>query len=263
MGGVEEAKVALGIVGNVICISMFLSPAPTFWKIFKARSTLQYSGLPYALTLFNCMLWVLYGNPMVLKGGTLILIVNAAGAAISICFLTVFLTYTNKEGRRIIGPLVATEVAATATIALILFLAIPHQPTRKLVSGTLCVLVTVAMYGAPLSVMKMVIQTKSVEYMPFLLSLFMTLNTSIWTGYGAVSKDIFVIIPNCVGLAFGICQLLLHCIYRKTDAKPDRRGIIEGGEGVGGGVGGGDLEAVPPKSTTELSNGLATTPAIF
>jgi solute carrier family 50 protein (sugar transporter) len=38
----------------------------------------------------------------------------------------------------------------------------------------------------------MVIRTRSVEYMPFLLSLFNLLNGAVWSGYSIVTRDIFV-----------------------------------------------------------------------
>ncbi|KAH9319847.1 hypothetical protein KI387_021616, partial [Taxus chinensis] len=38
----------------------------------------------------------------------------------------------------------------------------------------------------------LVIKTKSVEYMPFLPSLFNTLNTLVWSGYSVISRDIFL-----------------------------------------------------------------------
>lgn len=40
----------------------------------------------------------------------------------------------------------------------------------------------------------MVIQTKSVAFMPFFLSLFIFVNSGVWAGYGVFSKDIFIMV---------------------------------------------------------------------
>uniref|UniRef100_A0A803R5X1 Uncharacterized protein n=1 Tax=Cannabis sativa TaxID=3483 RepID=A0A803R5X1_CANSA len=47
-------------------------------------------------------------------------------------------------------------------------------------------------YASPLSAMKTVYLTKSVEYMPFLLSLVFFFNGGIWTIYALLAKDLFV-----------------------------------------------------------------------
>lgn len=42
----------------------------------------------------------------------------------------------------------------------------------------------------------MVIRTRSVQYMPFLLSLFNFLNGLIWTLYSIVTQDIFIAVTS-------------------------------------------------------------------
>jgi hypothetical protein len=49
--------------------------------------------------------------------------------------------------------MLAAVVMTFLTIAVITLLAIKHQPKRKLEVGSICVVVTIAMYIAPLSVM--------------------------------------------------------------------------------------------------------------
>ena len=41
-----------------------------------------------------------------------------------------------------------------------------------------------------------VVKTRSVEYMPFLLSFFLTLNAVMWFGYGLCKKDYYVAVSN-------------------------------------------------------------------
>ncbi|KZV43923.1 hypothetical protein F511_33601 [Dorcoceras hygrometricum] len=87
---------------------------------------------------------------------------------------------------------------------------------RKMFVGSVGLAASIAMYGSPLVVMKQVIQTKSVEFMPFYLSLFSFLASSLWMAYGLLSHDLFLASPNLVGSPLGILQLLLYCKYRKV-----------------------------------------------
>ncbi|KAL0400625.1 UNVERIFIED_CONTAM: Bidirectional sugar transporter SWEET3 [Sesamum latifolium] len=63
---------------------------------------------------------------------------------------------------------------------------------RKAFVGSVGLVASVAMYGSPLVVVKQVIQTKSVEFMPFYLSFFSFLASSLWMAYGLLSHDLFL-----------------------------------------------------------------------
>lgn len=47
-------------------------------------------------------------------------------------------------------------------------------------------------FEAESNVQRVVIRTKSVEFMPFYLSFFLTLSAIAWFGYGLFTKDIYV-----------------------------------------------------------------------
>ncbi|KAK4362743.1 hypothetical protein RND71_017984 [Anisodus tanguticus] len=62
-----------------------------------------------------------------------------------------------------------------------------------------------------------VIKTKSVEYMPLLLSVFLTLSAVVWFFYGLLLRDINIAIPNVLGFFLGILQMVLYVIYNKKE----------------------------------------------
>ncbi|KAK9136916.1 hypothetical protein Sjap_007510 [Stephania japonica] len=88
---------------------------------------------------------------------------------------------------------------------------------RKALIGAFGLVACSAMYSSPLVVVKRVIQTKSVEFMPFSLSLFSFLASSLWTAYGLLSNDLLLAFPNIIGCPLGLLQLLL---YFKYSGKP-------------------------------------------
>ncbi|XLT35509.1 hypothetical protein HN873_066801, partial [Arachis hypogaea] len=89
----------------------------------------------------------------------------------------------------------------------------------------LCVLLIhdCSVFAAPLSIVAHVIRTKSVQFMPFNLSFFLTLSAVMWFAYGLFFSDICIAIstptlslPNVLDFALGVLQMLLYVIYRNA-----------------------------------------------
>lgn len=106
-----------------------------------------------------------------------------------------------------------------ASIATVSQLALHDHKSRKTMVGTSGMIVTVVMYASPLSIIKLVIRTKSVEFMPIHFSLFAFINSCLWMTYFLLDKDLILACPNIVGLPLGISQIVLYCMYRKQQIR--------------------------------------------
>ncbi|XP_010436689.1 PREDICTED: bidirectional sugar transporter SWEET7-like [Camelina sativa] len=210
----------VGILGNFIALCLFLSPTPTFVRIVKKKSVEEYSPIPYLATLINCLVWVLYGLPAVHPDSMLVVTINSTGIVIEIVFLTIFFVYCGRQKQRlVISAVLAAETAFIAILAVLVF-TLQHTTDKRTMSvGIVCCVFNVMMYASPLSVMKMVIKTKSVEFMPFWLSVAGFLNASIWTIYAVMPFDPFMAIPNGIGCLFGLAQLILYGAYYRSTKK--------------------------------------------
>eukprot|EP00252_Welwitschia_mirabilis_P002199 TRINITY_DN1209_c0_g1_i1.p1 TRINITY_DN1209_c0_g1~~TRINITY_DN1209_c0_g1_i1.p1 ORF type:complete len:285 (-),score=27.44 TRINITY_DN1209_c0_g1_i1:213-1067(-) len=205
----------LGIMGNVISISVFLSPVKTFWRIIKHKSTEDFSCLPYICTLLSTAQWTYYG--MMKTDGLLITTVNGSGAFLQSIYVILFIIYAPKKLKvKTLIQVVLVDIVFFMGVFLITFLAFKVN-TRIKIMGVLCVCLTLSMYGSPLSVMRTVIKTKSVQYMPFLLSFFLFLNAGVWTSWAVLERDVFVGIPNGIGFGLGGAQLILYAIYMNKE----------------------------------------------
>ncbi|CAK9195007.1 unnamed protein product [Sphagnum troendelagicum] len=206
----------VSIIVHIEHVLVHVAPFPTFWDIIKKKSVQDFSGIPYVCTLLNCALWVMYGSPLV-GFQMLVVTINAAGCIIELSYLIIYLLFATKKIKMKVLKLLLLVVVAYISVVVLVLELVHDKSRRKLIFGTLCVVVTVAMYASPLTVMSMVIRTRSVEFMPFLLSLFNFINGAVWFGYAFVGQlDIFIAVPNGLGALSGIVQLILYAMYKNA-----------------------------------------------
>ncbi|KAI5329480.1 PREDICTED: bidirectional sugar transporter [Prunus dulcis] len=204
--------IAFGILGNVVSFVVFLAPVPTFWRIFKKKSTEGFQSVPYVFALFSAMIWIYYAF---LKTDEFLLItINAFGCLIETIYISMYITYAPKQARVFALRLLLLVNFGGFCLILLLSHFLAQGPTRVEVLGWVCVAFSVSVFAAPLSIMRVVIRTKSVEFMPFSLSFFLTLSAVMWLFYGLLLKDLYVACPNILGFTFGVAQMILYAIYR-------------------------------------------------
>ncbi|CAL4948838.1 unnamed protein product [Urochloa decumbens] len=237
----DAARNVVGIIGNVISFGLFLSPVPTFWRICKAKDVEEFKADPYLATLLNCMLWVFYGIPVVHPNSILVVTINGIGLVIEAAYLTIFFLYSSGKKRRRAFFVLAVEILFVIVVVLSVLLAVHTTQRRSMIVGILCVIFGSMMYASPLTVMGNVIKTKSVEYMPFFLSLVCFLNGLCWTAYALIRFDLYVTIPNALGTFFGLIQLILYACYYKSTPKKEKGvelpTVVSAGN-IGAGAGG-------------------------
>ncbi|KAK9219190.1 hypothetical protein WN943_007830 [Citrus x changshan-huyou] len=189
-----------GLLGNLTTGLVYLSPAKTFWHIVQRRSTEEFESIPYISKLLNAYFWVWYG--IVKPNSVLVASVNGFGAALEIIY-----------GRTAVLAGVCDVVfpGTTVLVTQIFF----DRDVQIKVSGFLSLCFSMVAYSSPLSAMKTVVVTKSVEYMPFLLSFILFINGAVWTVYAVLTKDLFIGIPNGSGFILGTAQLVLYAMYWK------------------------------------------------
>ncbi|KAK6920735.1 SWEET sugar transporter [Dillenia turbinata] len=99
MANRDTIRTIIGIIGNVISFGLFASPIPTFEKIIKNKSVGEFKPDPYLATTSNCMMWILYGLPVVHPDSILVITINGIGLVMEGAYLVVFLTYASSKKR--------------------------------------------------------------------------------------------------------------------------------------------------------------------
>ncbi|KAK3225131.1 hypothetical protein Dsin_004993 [Dipteronia sinensis] len=181
--------------------------------IVKGKSVQEFKSDPYVATLLNCMLWVFYGMPFVHPDSLLVVTINGCGFVIELAYIVIFLIYSPASKKKRILLALLIEVVFMVILIFITMTFLHSTKARSMLIGLLCIVFNIIMYASPLTVLKMVIMTKSVKYMPFTLSLANFCNGVVWLIYALLKLDPYILVPNGLGSLFGMLQLGLYATY--------------------------------------------------
>ncbi|ETL28608.1 hypothetical protein L916_18064, partial [Phytophthora nicotianae] len=82
------------------------------------------------------------------------------------------------------------------------------------VFGYLANITTFAVFMSPFEKIRLVIETKSSAAIPVFLCALNLINSGLWVVNGVVDNDLFIIVPNAVGVALSGIQVILYYNYR-------------------------------------------------
>ncbi|XP_068664972.1 bidirectional sugar transporter SWEET14-like [Aristolochia californica] len=205
-----------GILGNIISLMVLLAPVPTFYRICKKKSTEGFLSTPYVVTLFSASLWIYYS--VLNTHASLVLTINLVTCAIETGYIGIYLFYAPKKARIVTLRWLLLLNVGAFSLVLLLTLFLAKGLIRIKVMGWICMVFTISVFAAPLSIMKLVVRTKSVEFMPFPLTFCLTLSAIAWFFYGFFLRDYFVALPNVIGFILGVLQIVLYAIFYRRSA---------------------------------------------
>jgi len=173
-------------------------------QIAISRSVGSLPLLPYTSMVANCLLWLLYG---LAKQDIRIWGTNAFGLCCATLYCIVHMQYSPR-----LPPTVRNGYIMTlGGIAFVYLSPLDHAT----VFGNTAVLFSVLMFGSPLAALQTVLKTKSARSIPLPFTLATLLNCILWSIVGWMDmKDANIYLPNLLGLAFGIAQVVLKLMYK-------------------------------------------------
>ncbi|MCD7452959.1 hypothetical protein HAX54_018928 [Datura stramonium] len=151
--------------------------------------------------------WAFAFGVLVLKTNTTLITINPFGMFIETIYVGVYLFYAPKKAKvQTVKMLMLSVVGGFGAIILVtqfLF----KGAVRGQIVGWICLVFSLCVFVAPLGIVRQVIKTKSVEYMPLLLSVFLTLRRHVVLLWLQMYWD----------SSFGILQIVLYAIYSKKE----------------------------------------------
>ncbi|KAJ7977500.1 Bidirectional sugar transporter SWEET [Quillaja saponaria] len=95
----HQLSLVFGILGNFVSVLVFLSPIPTFCRIYKRGSTEGFLSIPYSVALFSTMLMLYYAYLKGFDNAFLIITINSFGSVTETIYLTLYLIYAPWKAR--------------------------------------------------------------------------------------------------------------------------------------------------------------------
>ncbi|KAJ8598645.1 hypothetical protein CTAYLR_003095 [Chrysophaeum taylorii] len=217
--------IAFGWVGALTAWALFSSPMGTFVKIARDGKVRGFDHLPYVVSVANCGLWVSYG--LITPNRLQPLVTNAVGAVLELAYCVVFVrcSPTRKCLRDLV--LALSCIAAVDLLAVLgageFFPRVGGDAPASSLVGLAAAALNTAMYAAPLNVVRRVVRSKSVEFMPLGLAFGGFFCSATWTVYAIAVGDLAIFIPNICGDVLAIIQFVVYAAYNDADDAVTRR----------------------------------------
>jgi len=224
--GDDAVATALGWIASASVVGLFISPIPqVMMKVVKAKSTGQFSDLPYLLSLTNCTLWVLYAMP---AGLFQPLFVNCVGAGLNVIWLAIFMIYT--DSKLILALKILAVIAVCAAAEAVYLIMGSNGLDGTAIVGDVADVFNIGMYGSPLAAVGTVFATRSVETLPIGMVSMTLIASALWGTYGKWIGDWHVGVPNDIGVLLAIVQVIVYLKFRNaTPIDPARDKLVDGG----------------------------------
>ncbi|GMF34620.1 unnamed protein product [Phytophthora lilii] len=192
-----------------------ISPLPDFYRIHKTHTTGEVSILPITLLFCNSFMWAIYGYST--NNIFPVLVCNMYGMSTSVVFSSIYYRWsTDRPSIHKIWTRAAFVLAA-GTFYLILGSCGATNETHRQVASTfgfIAVTINIALYASPLANMKKVIETKDASSLPITISAVFLGNAALWVIYAITVGDMFVMVPNLLGMILCAAQVALYIKYR-------------------------------------------------
>jgi len=191
----------LSVAPPILLQFVFFSPLPAVKEFRDSGTTGDVSIMPYSMMVANGTLWFTYGA---LLSNPTIMLPNVTAIVMGSAYCYTFWTNRSPQARPLpylagSAGLCAVTIGAATTL--------PLDAAQNAI-GYLGCAVCVGMFGGPLASITSVLRDQSAASLPLGFTLFSTINTSVWLGYGyLILHDPFIWAPNVLGLASALTQL--------------------------------------------------------
>lgn len=210
----------LGWIGVIVSSCFFFSPALTFYRLIKKR--IGYQDVHIIIILGNyisSIVWLIYGFKISL---TQIIVCYSIGALISLVWIWIYLIHLGKK--KMTFTLICALLLSVLTLGSYIVLAVIIDDKDTL--GEVCFIVCSISYISPTQLLIKVLNKKDYKIIPIYSAAISAIGFGSWTLFGLFKFSATIIIPNLVGFAFSVAQIILYRVYKSKKPLDEEIGNI-------------------------------------
>ncbi|CAL2042103.1 hypothetical protein CAEBREN_30298 [Caenorhabditis brenneri] len=208
----EVVLQVLSISAITTTIALFFCGIPICMQIRRQGAVGDISGVPFLMGVLGGSFWLRYG---LLKMDYTMIIVNVVGVSFMASYCIFFLFYSLPK-----KTFTCQLILVVSTITgMVLWIAL--KPNLDYL-GIICMTFNIMNFGAPLAGLGVVLKNREVSTLPLPMCVANFLVSSQWCLYGNLVADIYIIIPNGIGMFLAIVQLSLFVVLpiREDEKSP-------------------------------------------
>ena len=207
MDSIEDV---FGWVATCLTMCFYISPVIPFIQVFKGK--LSYEDTPGILvtaSYVNCFCWYIYGD-MVFS--TQVKICNCIGAISSLCLICIYLAYEVRKYT--LDAILNTLIILTGSYAVYRGLTIVVDDDA--VVGKVCNVTSIIVFLSPIQILYRVFREKNNYFLIPIYTAWVSLfSTGCWVTYGILISDIYIQIPNIIGIILAIVQICTYIVFKR------------------------------------------------
>nr|CCA17041.1 conserved hypothetical protein [Albugo laibachii Nc14] len=189
-----------------------ISPLTTTRSIQRAKSTLQYPFAPFFFFFIQNVITLLYAYA---TWNHIIALTAALSSSLGAYYVFIYYTHCSQKTR----PRQMLCVAAFGVLLLTVN-ALPRKPEdAQWIIGVPSLILSILTSSSPLMQIRDILERKDASCLPFGMSVMNLISGSVWSLYGCMLKDPWIIIPNIIALSMGIVQVSLIFLYPSKSSR--------------------------------------------
>eukprot|EP00112_Aurelia_sp_Birch-Aquarium-sp1_P019885 Seg5006.1 transcript_id=Seg5006.1/GoldUCD/mRNA.D3Y31 product="Sugar transporter SWEET1" protein_id=Seg5006.1/GoldUCD/D3Y31 len=195
-------------------IFLYLSGGSTCLFIIRKKSIGNIPLFPFVATCVSSTIWLKYGF---IKNNNTIKTVNSVGSLLQVVYICIYYMYC-RDRRKVNVTLLCSASFLYGTLFYAKYIAISESVAATHL-GLIGTFLSIVMTASPLVTVSEIIRTKCTASMAFPFVFVCFISCILWMLFGLLIHDVFVVVPNAVGVVLGIFQLSFFLVYPSRKAE--------------------------------------------